>query len=312
MDKLLLVIPCYNEELVLEETTRQLSTVLDGITRNGKVKDAQVVYVDDGSADGTWVLIESLAQKYGFVHGLKLAHNEGHQYALWAGMEWAVDKCDATISMDADLQQDINAIEEMVDRFNEGYEVVYGVRNDRATDSWFKKNSALWFYSFMKKWGGVDIIRNHADYRLMSNRTMKELMQYPERNIFIRGLVRTLGYRSTTVMFDVKERFAGESKYTLSKMMNFALDGITSFSVKPLRFITLLGGISIMVAFAEIIYALVVHIKGTAIPGWSSLIISMWLLGGFLLLAIGVIGEYIGKIYTEVKHRPRYLIEKSV
>ncbi len=245
------------------------------------------------------------------MHGVKLAHNAGHQNALWAGLEWTVDKCDAVISMDADLQHDINAIEAMVDKFNEGYEIVYGVRGDRATDSWFKKRTALFFYNLMIKMG-VDIIRNHADYRLMSNRAIKELMTYPERNIFLRGLVKTLGFNSCEITFEVKDRFAGESKYTVKKMMNFAMDGITSFSVQPLRWITAMGVISLIVSFIEIIYTIIVFCQGKTIPGWSSLTISLWLLGGLMLLAMGVIGEYIGKIYKEVKRRPRFIIEKSI
>ena len=303
--------PCYNEEAVLEETTRQLLPVLESIKSKGKIKAAELLYVSDGSSDSTWPLIESLAARHSEVHGVKLAHNAGHQNALWAGLEWTVDKCDAAISMDADLQHDINAIEAMVDKFNEGYEIVYGVRGDRATDSWFKKRTALFFYNLMIKMG-VDIIRNHADYRLMSNRAIKELMTYPERNIFLRGLVKTLGFNSCEITFEVKDRFAGESKYTVRKMMNFAMDGITSFSVQPLRWITALGVISLIVSFIEIIYTIIVFCQGKTIPGWSSLTISLWLLGGLMLLAMGVIGEYIGKIYKEVKRRPRFIIEKSV
>ncbi|MBQ9475165.1 MAG: glycosyltransferase family 2 protein [Bacteroidales bacterium] len=311
MDKLIIVMPCYNEEAVLEETTRQLLPVLESIRSKGKIKAAELLYVSDGSSDGTWPLIESLAARHSEVHGVKLAHNAGHQNALWAGLEWTVDKCDAVISMDADLQHDINAIEAMVDKFNEGYEIVYGVRGDRATDSWFKKRTALFFYNLMIKMG-VDIIRNHADYRLMSNRAIKELMTYPERNIFLRGLVKTLGFNSCEITFEVKDRFAGESKYTVRKMMNFAMDGITSFSVQPLRWITALGVISLIVSFIEIIYTIIVFCQGKTIPGWSSLTISLWLLGGMVLLAMGVIGEYIGKIYKEVKRRPRFIIEKSI
>ena len=311
MDKLIIVMPCYNEEAVLEETTRQLLPVLESIRSKGKIKAAELLYVSDGSSDGTWPLIESLAARHSEVHGVKLAHNAGHQNALWAGLEWTVDKCDAVISMDADLQHDINAIEAMVDKFNEGYEIVYGVRGDRATDSWFKKRTALFFYNLMIKMG-VDIIRNHADYRLMSNRAIKELMTYPERNIFLRGLVKTLGFNSCEITFEVKDRFAGESKYTVKKMMNFAMDGITSFSVQPLRWITAMGVISLIVSFIEIIYTIIVFCQGKTIPGWSSLTISLWLLGGLMLLAMGVIGEYIGKIYKEVKRRPRFIIEKSI
>lgn len=309
--KLMLVIPCYNEELVLYETAKQLCLVLQSLIDKGKVDECRILFVDDGSKDTTWSLVEDLAQTYPMVQGLKLAHNVGHQYALWAGYEYAVDKCDAMISMDADLQHDIYSIEQMVDKYLDGNEVVYGVRNDRATDGWFKKQTALAFYRLMQSMG-VDIIMNHADYRLLSNRAAKALMSYSENNIFIRGLVRTLGFKEAEIHFDVKDRFAGESKYTLKKMLNFAIDGITSFSVQPLRLITLLGFIAVIISIVEVIYAVICHCIGTTISGWTSLLVSVWFIGGLLLLSVGVIGEYIGKIYKEVKRRPRYLIEKEI
>ncbi len=308
---LMIVIPCYNEEEVLRETTKQLSVVIDRMIDCNKVNECSILYVDDGSKDTTWSLIEELGQTNKYVHGLKLAHNVGHQNALWAGLEWASDKCDAAVSIDADLQHDINTIELMVEKFKNGYEVVLGIRNDRQTDSWFKKNTALFFYNLMQKMG-VDVVRNHADFRLLSQRVLKSLMSYPERNLFLRGIVRLMGFKTTEVYFDCNERFAGESKYSLSKMLNFAIDGITSFSVQPLRWITIIGIVSIFIAFCEVVYAIVAYCKGVTIPGWTSLLVSLWFIGGMLFLCIGVIGEYIGKIYKEVKRRPRYLIEKSI
>lgn len=309
--KLIIVMPCYNEELVLHETIKQLTPVLEKLVAKGKISEAEMLFVDDGSKDKTWSIITEQGKNNHLVHGLKLAHNVGHQNALWAGYEHVVDKCDCVISMDADLQHDIHSIESMLDKYLDGYEVVYGVRNDRATDGWFKKKSALGFYQLMTSMG-VDIIPNHADYRLLSNRVNKALVSYPERNIFIRGLVRTLGFRETEMKFDVKDRFAGESKYTLKKMLNFAIDGITSFSVQPLRIISSIGVFFVLIAIFEMIYALVAFILDKTMPGWTSLLISLWLIGGLVLLSLGVIGEYIGKIYKEVKHRPRFLVEETV
>lgn len=309
--KLNIVVPCYNEEAVLQETTKQLSLMIDALIKKGKISDCSIVYVDDGSHDTTWVLIEQLQAENKYVHGLKLAHNVGHQHALWAGLEYSADKCDAVVSIDADLQHDIWKIEDMVDAFKKDFQVVYGIRNDRKTDSAFKKRTALGFYKLMQKMG-VDIIPNHADFRLLGNDALKALMNYPERNIFLRGMVRLIGFPSTEVYFDVHERFAGESKYTLSKMLNFAADGITSFSVKPLRIISIIGILCVLLSLLEIIYIFVAWLQGNVVVGWSSLLFSLWFIGGLLLLSIGVIGEYIGKIYTEVKHRPRYIIEKTI
>lgn len=309
--KLNIVVPCYNEEAVLEETTKQLSQLIDTLIDKGKITACDIVYVDDGSHDSTWSLIEQFQSQNKYVHGLKLAHNVGHQNALWAGLEYSADKCDAAVSIDADLQHDIHKIEDMVDSFAKGFQVVYGIRNDRKTDSAFKKRTALGFYRLMQKMG-VDIIPNHADFRLLGNNALKALMSYPERNIFLRGMVRLIGFPSTEVYFDVQERFAGESKYTLSKMLNFAADGITSFSVKPLRIISTIGILCVLLSLVEMAYIIVAWIQGNVVTGWSSLLFSLWFIGGLLLLSIGIIGEYIGKIYTEVKHRPRYIIEKSV
>lgn len=309
--KLNIVVPCYNEEAVLQETTKQLSQLIDTLIDKSKITACDIVYVDDGSHDTTWSLIEQLQSQNKYVHGLKLAHNVGHQHALWAGLEYSADKCDAAVSIDADLQHDIHKIEDMVDAYAKGFQVVYGIRNDRKTDSAFKKRTALGFYRLMQKMG-VDIIPNHADFRLLGNDALKALMNYPERNIFLRGMVRLIGFPSTEVYFDVQERFAGESKYTLSKMLNFAADGITSFSVKPLRIISVIGILCVLLSLVEMVYIIVAWIQGDVVAGWSSLLFSLWFIGGLLLLSIGIIGEYIGKIYTEVKHRPRYIIEKSI
>ena len=282
--RLVIVVPCYNEEEVLKETTRQLSDVLARMEQEGKVAEGKILYVDDGSKDTTWKLIEQLSESHRCVAGLKLAHN---------------------------LQDDVNAIVEMVDYYNQGADVVFGVRRERKTDTFFKKHTAQMFYKLMRTMGG-EIVYNHADFRLMSKRSLKALVSFPERNLFLRGMVCMLGYPTASVYYDRKERFAGESKYPFTKMLNFALDGITSFSVKPLRLITTSGLIFMLVSFLAIIYALVEFIGGDVIRGWTSLLISVWFIGGAILTAVGVIGEYIGKIYKEVKRRPRYLIEKEV
>lgn len=310
--KLVIVVPCYNEEEVLRETTRQLSAVLNGMEQDGKIEEGCLMYVDDGSRDATWKLIEELSQENQRVMGLKLAHNVGHQQALWAGLEWAVEsRFNAIVSIDADLQDDVQAIIEMTDKFNEGMDIVYGVRKERKTDTLFKKHTAQAFYKLMSTMGG-DIVYNHADFRLMSKRALQALIAHPERNLFLRGMVRSIGYPSAFVYYDRHERFAGESKYPLSKMLNFAIDGITSFSVKPLRLITTFGLLFMLVSICIIGYALYAHLIGHTIVGWTSLLVSLWFIGGAILTAIGIIGEYIGKIYKEVKRRPRYFIEKEI
>ena len=310
--KLIIVVPCYNEEEVLQETTRQLSTVLSGMEQEGTITEGKLLYVDDGSRDATWHIIEQLSTENPRVMGLKLAHNVGHQQALWAGLEWASNApFDAIVSIDADLQDDVQAIVEMTERFNKGTDIVYGVRKERKTDTFFKKHTAQAFYKLMQTMGG-DVVYNHADFRLMSKRALQALVAHPERNLFLRGIVRSLGYPSDFVYYDRHERFAGESKYPLSKMLNFAIDGITSFSVKPLRLITTFGILFMLVAIAIIGYALYEHLLGNTIIGWTSLLVSMWFIGGAILTAIGIIGEYVGKIYKEVKRRPRYFIEKEL
>lgn len=310
--RLVIVVPCYNEEAVLKEATHQLSDVLLRMEKEEKIAEGKILYVDDGSKDLTWTLIEQLSQSDTRVAGLKLAHNVGHQQALWAGLEWvAASNYDAAVSIDADLQDDVNAIVEMVDYFNQGVDIVFGVRRERKTDTFFKKHTAQLFYKLMNTMGG-EVVYNHADFRLMSKRSLEALVSFPERNLFLRGMVCLLGYSTASVYYDRKERFAGESKYPFTKMLNFALDGITSFSVKPLRLITMSGLLFMLVAFVAIIYAISEFIIGDVIPGWTSLLVSVWFIGGAILTAVGVIGEYVGKIYKEVKRRPRYLIEKEV
>ena len=305
-----IVVPCYNEDAVLAETTSRLLEVMQRVAEKHADLQGRIVYVDDGSRDGTWSLIGSLSKQHPQVMGLKLAHNAGHQHALWAGLEWAAAHVDAAISIDADLQDDVNVIPEMIDLFLGGKDIVYGVRRDRPTDTWFKRTTALAFYKLMSKLGG-DIVYNHADYRLMSRRTLAALMTYGERNLFLRGMVRTLGFPQAMVYYDRGERFAGESKYPLRKMLAFAIDGITSFSVRPLRLISIVGLSFMLVALAVIVYGLVAWLCGRTIQGWTSLLVSLWFIGGVILVALGVIGEYVGKIYAEVKRRPRYFIEET-
>ena len=305
-----IVVPCYNEEAVLNETTGRLLEVMQRVAEKHADLQGRIVYVDDGSRDGTWSLIGSLSKQHPQVMGLKLAHNAGHQHALWAGLEWAAAHVDAAISIDADLQDDVNVIPEMIDLFLGGKDIVYGVRRDRPTDTWFKRTTALAFYKLMSKLGG-DIVYNHADYRLMSRRTLAALMTYGERNLFLRGMVRTLGFPQAMVYYDRGERFAGESKYPLRKMLAFAIDGITSFSVRPLRLISIVGLSFMLVALGVIVYGLAAWLCGRTIQGWTSLLVSLWFIGGAILVALGVIGEYVGKIYAEVKRRPRYFIEET-
>lgn len=309
--KLNIVIPCYNEEEVLHETNCQLTELVDSMIKENLLTECDILYVDDGSKDKTWDIIEELKTKSLYVHGVKLAHNVGHQNALWAGLEQSVGQCDAAVSIDADLQHDIHKIRDMVLSYKAGYEVVYGVRNSRATDSKFKKRTALSFYKLMRKMG-ADLIPNHADFRLLGKNALQALLEFPERNLFLRGMVRLLGFKETYVYFDCNERFAGKSKYSSKKMFAFAIDGITSFSVQPLRIITLIGLVCLGISVVEMVYILVAYFQGRTIQGWASLLFSVWFLGGMLLFSVGVVGEYIGKIYKEVKRRPRYIIEKQI
>ncbi|MCQ2229481.1 MAG: glycosyltransferase family 2 protein [Bacteroidales bacterium] len=306
---LAIVVPCYKEEAVLPETTERLSAVIDSLISNGMISDnSYVCYVNDGSSDNTWPLIKEYHETRKHFAGINLAGNVGHQNALMAGLHTVKDKCDIAISIDADLQDDVNVIGDMVKKYEEGCDIVYGVRKSRETDTWFKRNTALGFYKLMRSMG-VKSVYNHADYRLMSRRALQQLSNYNEVNLFIRGIVPLLGYKTDCVYYDRAERFAGESKYPLAKMFNFAIDGITSFSVKPVRLIFNLGLIFILIAFCVFIYTMYSYIKGAAISGWTSLILSIWFTSGCLLISLGIIGEYIGKIYTEVKARPRYNIE---
>lgn len=306
---LYIVVPCYNEEEVLHETNRRLAALLDSLVKDNMIGAGRILYVDDGSRDHTWQLVEEFAAAGSPVKGLKLAHNVGHQQALWAGLEYAAAHADAVVSIDADLQDNVESIREMVDYFNKGIDIVYGVRRERRTDSFFKKTTAQLFYRLMSNLGG-EIVYNHADFRLMSRRAVEALMSYPERNLFLRGMVCSMGYPSAVVYYDREKRFAGESKYPFSKMLSFAVDGITSFSVRPLRYIVLLGLLFILISIVAIIYGFLSYLEGDTIPGWTSLLVSIWFIGGMVTTAIGIIGEYVGKIYKEVKRRPRYFVEK--
>lgn len=309
MEKLAIVVPCYKEEAVLAETTRRLSNLLDELILEKQISnDSFILYVNDGSRDQTWPLIYKFHQENKYVKGVNLAGNVGHQNALWAGMTVAKEHADMIVSIDADLQDDVNSIKEMVMKFHEGHDIVYGVRNERKTDTWFKKNTALAFYKLMELMG-TKTVYNHADFRLMSKRALEFLLQFKERNLFIRGLVPLVGYKTAKVYYDRAERFAGESKYPLSKMFNFAIDGITSFSVKPIRLILALGILFLLVAFAVLCWTLHSYLVGNVVAGWSSLMLSVWFCSGCVLTCMGVVGEYIGKIYVESKERPRYNIE---
>lgn len=304
-----IVIPCYNEEEVLGETTARLLKLFEDMKAKSMISDtSKIVFVDDGSKDKTWRLIQQLKSEHNEISGIKLAHNAGHQNALLAGLMTVRSEFDCAISIDADLQDDINVIPQMIEKFVQGCDIVYGVRNKRDTDTFFKRATAEGFYKFMNLLG-ADIVFNHADYRLMSARALQSLSEFSEVNLFLRGLVPMLGYKTDMVYYDRSERFAGESKYPLKKMLSFAFDGITSLSITPIRLITTCGAISCIIAVAMAIYAIVQKIMGHTIAGWASLMVSIWFLGGVQLIAMGLIGEYAGKIYKEVKRRPRYIIE---
>lgn len=311
--KLALVLPCYNEEEVLPETFKRLVNIIQNLVDKNKItQDSFIIFIDDGSKDKTWELIELFSVESDYVKGLKLSRNQGHQNALLSGMEYVVDKCDCLISLDADLQQDENAIEEFIDKYLSGSEVVLGIRNDRTSDGMLKKITALGFYNLML-FMGVKIIKNHADYRLLSNKANTSLLAFNEVNLFLRGLVPLLGYKTDYVYFDVKDRFAGESKYPLRKMLSFAIDGITSFSVTPLRLISILGVIIFLMSLLMSLYIVSITLfTNRAIPGWASTVLPIYFIGGVQLLSLGIIGEYVGKIYKEAKRRPRYFIEKEV
>ena len=310
MTTLYLVIPCYNEEEVLPETSRRLAEKLDALEKAEKIgPESRVLFVDDGSRDATWGIIESLSHQDSRFGGVKLSRNKGHQNALLAGLTVANGRCDAVISLDADLQDDINAIDEMVDRFHEGNEVVYGVRSSRASDTVFKRSTAEGFYKLMRMLG-VDIVDNHADYRLLSRRALAALLEFKEVNLFLRGIVPLIGFQSTSVAYERAERFAGESKYPLKKMLLFAFDGITSFSIRPIRLVTLLGAVIFGTSLIGLLILLIQKLFGQTVQGWTTLMGSIWLLGGIQLLCLGIIGEYVGRIYQEAKHRPRFIIDQ--
>lgn len=311
MDRLAIVVPCYNEEEVLKLASKALRDVLDDLVGKGKIADDSfILFVNDGSRDRTWELIEEEHAAYpARVRGVKLAGNVGHQFALTAGLVTAKDMSDVTISIDADLQDDVDVIEEMVDKFHGGCDIVYGVRRERKTDTFFKRTSAQAFYKLMHLMG-VKTVYNHADFRLMSRRAVEEFSKYKETNLFLRGMMPLIGYQTDNVYYDRKERAAGESKYPLKKMVALAFNGISSFSVKPISLILGLGMFIILISGLMLIYALFSYFSGHVVAGWTSLIVSVWFLGGLQLLAIGMVGLYIGKIYMEVKQRPRYNIEK--
>ena len=304
------VIPCYNEEAVINETARRLRCKYIDLIQSGIIdKESRILFVNDGSKDNTWKMISELHDNDSLFTGISLSHNRGHQNALLAGLMTAMEFADAVISMDADLQDDIAAIDEMISKYNSGCDIVYGVRSNRKKDSFFKRTTAQSFYKLMSSMG-AETIYNHADYRLMSKRALLALSEYKEVNLFLRGIVPMLGFKTDVVYFERAERFAGESKYPLKKMISFAVDGITSFSIKPMRFITGLGVTIFMLSIVMFVYTLIRFFIGETVIGWSSLIISVWAIGGLILLSIGVVGEYIGKIYLETKSRPRYFIEE--
>lgn len=309
---LAIVVPCYCEEAVVEETARRLTAVVDRLVASGDA-DARshILFVNDGSTDRTWALIEQLHRQNRRVDGLNLAANVGHQAALLAGLDVAAGRSDAVVSIDADLQDDPDVIPQMVAAYRAGADVVFGVRRSRTTDSRFKRVTALAFYRLMNALG-TPTVYNHADFRLLSRRAARQLCRYRERNLFLRGIVPLIGYPSAKVYYDRAERFAGESKYPLRRMVNFAIDGVTSFSVRPVRFVFALGCVFVLIALVAAGFVLWSWMKGTLVQGWASLFLSMWFIGGCVLMALGVIGEYIGKIYIEVKDRPRYNVERTL
>ena len=309
---LYVVVPCYNEEEVLEETTKQLKVKMEKLIKDKLISSkSKVMYVNDGSKDKTWDIIKSINEKEKLFTGITLSRNRGHQNALLGGLMTAKKYADVIISMDADLQDDINAIDEMIEKYKEGNDIVYGVRSARKKDTFFKRITAEGFYKFMK-FLGVDCVYNHADYRLTSKRVLDEFENYKEVNLFLRGMFPLVGFKSDVVYYERNERFAGESKYPLKKMLNFAWDGITSFSIKPLRMICILGFVILFISIAIMIYSLVRHITGNTVSGWTFLSISIWFIGGLQMISTGIIGEYIGKVYNETKQRPRYIIAENL
>lgn len=309
---LYVVIPCYNEEEVLNETTKQLKEKMEILIKNKEISNkSKVMYVNDGSKDQTWDIIKEINKKEKLFTGVTLSRNRGHQNALLGGLMTAKNYADIVISMDADLQDDINAMDEMIKKYKEGCDIVYGVRSARKTDTWFKRFTAESFYKFMKMLG-VDVVYNHADYRLTSKKVLDEFSNFKEVNLFLRGMFPLVGYKSDIVYYERNERFAGESKYPLKKMLNFAWDGITSFSVKPLRFICSFGFIILFISICIMLYSLIRKLTGNTVDGWTFLSISIWFIGGLQMISIGIIGEYVGKIYSETKQRPRFIIGENL
>lgn len=309
---LYVVVPCYNEEEVLKETTKRLKEKLKNLIKEKMISNkSKVMYVNDGSKDKTWKIIKEINNKGKMFTGISLSRNKGHQNALLAGLMTAKNYADVVISMDADLQDDINTIDEMIAKYNNGCDIVYGVRSSRKKDSWFKKTTAQGFYKFMR-FMGVEVVYNHADYRLTSKRVLDAFEDYKEVNLFLRGMFPLVGFKSDVVYYERKERFAGESKYPLKKMLNFAWDGITSFSVRPIRLILNLGIIMFIVSLLVLIYSLVVKLLGRTVDGWTFIVCSIWLVSGVQMLSLGIIGEYIGKVYSETKRRPRYIVMENL
>ena len=309
---LTIVIPCYNEEEVLNETTRQLKIKMEKLIKDKKISSkSKVMYVNDGSKDETWNIICDINKKEKLFTGISLSRNKGHQNALLAGLMTAKEYADIVISMDADLQDDINAMDEMIDKYYDGSEIVYGVRSSRKKDTFFKRFTAEGFYKFMKLMG-VDVVYNHADYRLTSKKVLDNFSEFTEVNLFLRGMFPLVGYKSDVVYYERNERFAGKSKYPLKKMLNFAWDGITSFSVKPIRLVLNVGIIIFVLSLIMLLYCLIVKILGKTVEGWTFIVGSIWLVSGIQMLSIGIIGEYVGKIYSETKRRPRYIISENL
>ena len=307
---LYVVVPCYNEQEVLAETSKRLREKFQTLIGSGKIDEkSRIVFVNDGSKDNTWKIIEELHRQDNLFSGINLSRNRGHQNALLAGLMTVKDCADVAISIDADLQDDINAMDEMLDKYYGGCDVVYGVRSKRATDTFFKRFTAESFYKMMNAMG-ANTVYNHADYRLMSKRALEGLAEFKEVNLFLRGMVPMIGYPSDVVYYERSERFAGESKYPLKKMISFAIEGITSLSTKPIKMITNLGVFIFLFSFVILIYSLIRHFSGDTVAGWTTIIVSVWAIGGLILLSLGIIGEYIGKIYLESKERPRYIVEQ--
>ncbi|MGN0462407.1 MAG: glycosyltransferase family 2 protein [Ruminococcus sp.] len=310
--KLYLAVPCYNEEEVLFDTTEKLTKKYDQLMAEGKITDdSKIVYIDDGSKDRTWEIISGLYKTNKYVNGIKMSRNRGHQNALLGGLMTIKDDCDCVISIDADLQDDINAFDKMLEDFENGSEIVYGVRSKRATDTAFKRMTAQGFYKILSALG-AEVVYNHADFRLMSSRALNALAEFKEVNLFLRGLVPLVGYKSSVVEYERSERLAGESKYPLKKMLGLAWDGVTSLSMKPIRMITALGVIVFCISIIMLIYSFVMWAIGNTVSGWTSMTVSIWAIGGLQILAIGVVGEYIGKIYMETKNRPRFIVEEQL